>query len=161
MGFCCAVILSCLVFKANCETYSGYCLQGMPLITATTAAGVLHFIVHTLLVIYLVPMFGQEVSPENVGMTFEAAAKDEARTWFSVNPVHCLRSQHIHGDKPHCRLVAFGKEHLLEVNPKIGCHFSQQAAETEDYGNDLRKSFANLTKSFSKPDADKDAEAGK
>jgi hypothetical protein len=159
MAGCCAVIMMCLVFKANCETYTNYCLQDMALISATGAAGTAHFIVHMILLVYLVPMLDQEVEPENEGMTFESVAKHESRTWFSVNPVHCLRSQHIHGDKPHCRLVAFGKEHLLEANPKIGCHFTTQAAEVEDYGNDLRKSFANLSKSFSK--SEEDTEAGK
>ncbi len=53
--------------------------------------------------------------PTYEGMTFETVAKDEARTWFSVNPVHCLRSQYIHSHKPHCHLACWGKEHLLEV----------------------------------------------
>jgi len=162
MAGCCAVILSCLVFKANCESYSNYCLQGAPLIGATSVVGLAHFIVHCLLVVYLVPMLGEkDLEPENEGMTFESAAKHEARTWFSVNPVHCLRSEHIHGDKPHCRLVAFGKEHLLEENPKIGCYFTQQAVEAEDYGNDLRKSFAGFRKSLSGSNAEPEIEAGK
>merc|ERR1719316_2264671 len=43
---CCAVILSCLVFKANCESYVGYCMQEMELISWCALAGTLHFIVH-------------------------------------------------------------------------------------------------------------------
>jgi hypothetical protein len=150
---CCAMILSCMVFKANCETYVNYCLQDVELIGATTFAGVAHFIVHFLILLYVVPMLGEECEDENPGMIYEAVAKTEARTWFSCNPVHCLRSLHIHQDKPHCRLAAFGKEHLLELNPKIGCHFTDEAAETEDYGEDLKKSFANFSKSFSSPPA--------
>jgi len=158
MAFCCAVIMACLVMKANCESYTNYCLQDVSLLAACTAAGAAHFIVHTLLVVYLVPMLGQEVEAEGAGMTFETAAAIEARTWFSVNPVHCLRSQYIHADKPHCRLAFFGKEHLLEVNPKIGCHFSTVAADVEDYGNDMTKSFSNFRTSFSKSEAEVDAD---
>jgi len=146
---CCAVILSCLVFKANCESYTGYCLQDVGLVAVCSIAGVGHFIVHLLLLIYLVPKLGNELEDENFGMTFEAVAKDEARTWFSVNPVHCLRSKYMHGDKPHCRLASWGKEHLLEVNAKIGCHFFDDAAEAQDFNQDLRKSLSSMSEGFS------------
>jgi hypothetical protein len=142
---CCATILSCLVFKANCETYTNYCLQDVPLVASCSLAFVVHFIVHLLLLIYLVPTLGKEYEDENEGMKFEAIAKGEARTWFSVNPVHCLRSQLIHGDKPHCRYISWGKEHLLEVNEKIGCYFFDEAAETEDFSPDLRKSLTSMS----------------
>jgi len=147
---CCATIMMCLVMKANCETYTNYCLQDVALVTACGVAGFIHFVIHLLLLIYLVPMLGHhDLESDNEGMTYEAVAKAEARTWFSVNPVHCLRSKFIHQDKPYCRLATWGKEHLLELNPKIGCHFNEKAAETEDYGHDLRKSFANLRASIS------------
>merc|ERR1719478_1820189 len=64
MCFCCATIMSCLVFKANCETYSGYCMYDMKLITTTAVAGVAHFVVHVLLLVYLVPMLGQELEDD-------------------------------------------------------------------------------------------------
>merc|ERR1719183_3071987 len=121
----------------------------MALVSVCSLAGIAHFIVHFLLLLYLVPKLGKELEDENYGMTFEAVAKDEARTWFSVNPVHCLRSKYIHGDKPHCRLVSWGKEHLLEVNTKIGCHFFDEAAEAEDFHQDLRKSLTGLGQSLS------------
>jgi len=140
---CCAVILACLVFKANCETYSGYCMYDMKLITTTAIAGTAHFIVHFLLLVYMVPKFGLELEDDNRGMTFAGAAKGEARTWFSVNPVHCLRSKYIHGHAPHCYLASWGKEHLLEVNEKINCYFSDEPAEAEDYGKEgIRKSLS-------------------
>jgi len=148
MCACCGVILSCTVMKANCESYTNYCLQDMPLIGLCSVAFIIHFVVHLLLLVYLVPKLGKELEDENFGMTFEAVAKDEARTWFSTNPVHCLRSKHLHGDKPHCRLVSFGKEHFLEVNAKIGCHFVDDAAETEDYNQDLRKSLSGMSQSL-------------
>jgi len=145
MGGCCAVILSCLVFKANCESYSGYCIQGSPLIAVCTVAGLVHFIVHTLVLAFVVPKLGLDPvdlnADSHLATSFTTAASKEPRTWFSANPIHCLRSQYLHKDEPHCRLAMWGKEHFLEVNPKIGCHFTDQPAETEIYSNDLRKSM--------------------
>jgi len=151
MCFCCAMILSCLVFKANCESYSGYCVQSWSLIGATSLAGVLHFIVHLLLLIYLVPKLGKEVKATDkvAAMTFAAVAEHEPRTWFSVNPVHCLRSKYIHEDYPHCRLASWGKEHCLEKNAEIGCFFDDEKAEEEDFHQDMRKSLSGLSASFS------------
>jgi len=149
MCACCAVILSCLVFKANCETYVNYCLQDVALVGTCSFAAIVHFIVHFLLLLYFVPTMGQDLEDENGGMTFESAARDESKTWFSTNPVHCLRSQHIHGDKPYCRLASWGKEHFLEVNAKIGCHFSDEAAEAEDFHQDLTKSMSGMSEGLS------------
>jgi len=140
----CGVILSCLVFKSNCESYTNYCLKDVELVGVCFIAGTAHFIVHLLLLIYAVPMLGKELEDENFGMTFEAVAKDEPRTWFSANPIHCLRSQYMQGDKPYCRLAAYGKEHLLELSPKIGCHFADVKAEEEDFNQDLRKSLSDM-----------------
>jgi hypothetical protein len=144
MGFCCAVILSCLVFKMNCETYAGYCMQEMELISATTIAGVAHFIVHSLLLIYVVPKLVSEGEDKLSDTTFKEVAKRESRTWFSVNPVHCLRSKHLHKHSPHCRLASWGKEHLLENNDKIGCYYTTEAAVIEDF--DFRKSIKDALK---------------
>lgn len=137
MAGCCALILACLVFKANCETYSPYCIQGVPLIAGCTAAGVAHFVVHLLLLVYLVPKLerdAKDLETDSYYTRFESVAKEEPRTWFSVNPVHCLRSKYIHMHKKYCRLAYFGKEHLLEKNVSIGCFFEDIAAEAEEEG---------------------------
>jgi hypothetical protein len=130
---CCSLILSCLVFKANCESYVNYCVQDMELIYTTTLAGILHFIVHFLLFVYLVPALSgePETNAEKDAEFKEYAAKD-AHGWFSVNPVHCLRSQYILKDKIYSRFCAVGKEHLLEANPEIGCYFHDAAAADEE-----------------------------
>merc|ERR1719327_1157521 len=141
MGFCCAVILSCLVFKMNCETYAGYCMQEFELISACTIAGIAHFIVHSALLIYVVPKLVSEGEDKMSDTTFKEVAKRESRTWFSVNPVHCLRSKHLHKHSPHCLLASWGKEHLLEPNPKIGCYYSCEAAHVEEYTMNFRKSI--------------------
>jgi len=133
MAFCCATIMGCLVFKMNCETYAGYCLQEMGLISATWIAGIAHFIVHVALLVFLVPKLAGQKEHQNPDDTFERAASVESRTWFSVNPVHCLRSQHVHKESPHCRLCMWGKEHLLEKNEKIGCYYVTDPAQIESY----------------------------
>jgi len=133
LAACCALVLSALVFKANCESYAGYCIKDMQLISATSLAFVVHMIVHMLLLIYLVPSMTQEFRDENEGLRYETVAKEEAFSWFAVNPVHCLRSKVLHKHKPYCRFVSPGKEHLLEVNAAIGCHFQDVAADVEDF----------------------------
>jgi len=136
MAGCCGMILSCLVFKANCESYSNYCIQDMRLIASCTAAGVAHFVVHLLLLVYLVPWLGhdsKDLETDSLFTVYESVAKEEARTWFSVNPVHCLRSKYIHKHHKHCKLAFWGKEHLLQRNPGLGCYFEDAEAETEDY----------------------------
>jgi len=142
----CAMIMGCLLFKANCEGYAGYCIQSWELIGTCVAGACAHFVVHFALLLYFVPMFGGEYEDENEGMTFEALCKDEARTWFTCNPVNCLRSKYLQGHKPHCVLCVFGKEHLLKENKKIGCYFEQEAAEIEEDGFEiLRKSMSRLS----------------
>jgi len=144
MAGCCGMILGCLVFKANCESYSHYCLQDVPLVASCTAAGVGHFTVHMILLIYLVPRLGhdgKDLETDSSMTVFGSVAREEARTWFSMNPVHCLRSKFIHkplweGDlrgMPHCRFAYFGKEHLLERNEAMGCFFEDGKAEAEDF----------------------------
>jgi len=159
MGFCCAVILSCLVFKMNCETYAGYCIQEFELLSACTIAGIAHFIVHSALLIYLVPKLVGECKDENVNKKYSSVAEHESRTWFSVNPVHCLRSKYVHKHSPHCRLAAWGKEHLLETNEKIGCHYHTEAAVIESF--EFRKSIKDLLKkgpASPRPDVDETAD---
>jgi hypothetical protein len=130
---CCAMIMSTLVFKANCESYSGYCIKDMQLISATALAGAAHFLVHMILLIYIVPKFGVDVKDTTKDKQYKDVAKNEAYSWFSVNPVHCLRSQLLHKHEPYCRFVSPGKEHLLEENVDIGCYFYDLSAQTEDF----------------------------
>jgi hypothetical protein len=142
---CCGVILGCLMFKANCETYAPYCLHTFGLVSVTSIAGTAHFIVHLLLLVYVVPKFGiNTVDNEKERTEYKAIAAEEPRTWFSVNPVHCLRSKYIHHNKyeavKYCRYGFWGKEHLLEVNESIDCHYQRPPADAPSY--DVRKSVS-------------------
>jgi len=149
LGACCAMILSCGVFKMNCESYAGYCLKTYGLVSACTVAGVAHFIVHTLLIIYLIPALGKECEDKNPDADYASVAKQEANTWFSVNPVHCLRSKYISKDKPHCRFSSVGKAHLLEANPKIGCYFSDEGGKVGDVTGGFSDLHTAVSRKFS------------
>jgi hypothetical protein len=131
---CCGMILSSLAFKLNCETYApgGFCLKDFQLIQACTLVGVAHCVVHMLLLVFLVPMLCPEENDDkdaNSGATFKSVAKFEPKSWFSVNPVHCLRTKLIQKKHPFCQYAATGKDHLLEVNEEIACYFKDDPAE--------------------------------
>jgi hypothetical protein len=135
---CCAIIMSSLVFKANCAdlTVLGfsedlYCLEDYWLISATTLAGVLSFAIHMILLCKVVPKLAGHgtYKDEKPNFTFAECAAAEPYSWFTTNKVHCLRSKFVKADKPYCRYCEAGKEHLLEVNEKIGLFFSDEAAE--------------------------------
>mmetsp|Transcript_89453 Transcript_89453/g.253434 ORF Transcript_89453/g.253434 Transcript_89453/m.253434 type:complete len:423 (+) Transcript_89453:855-2123(+) len=127
---CCGMILSCLIFKTNRQGY-GIELEGPAITQACFAAFILHCIVHALLLVYIVPMFGK-TPQENAAldsMTYQEVARRTAVSWFSANPVHCLRSQHLYKHAPHCGYFTLGKEHLLKVNESIGCYFHEEDEE--------------------------------
>lgn len=132
----CGLVLSCMVFKANCKDY-GYCMQGMSLVGTCAAAFWAHTIVHFLLLVYLVPMFGKAKPEEDPckDVTFKDVASVMPCSWFTTNPVHCLRSQLIYKHSPPCRFWFSGKEHMLEANEKIGCYFTDKIAEGESFKN--------------------------
>jgi hypothetical protein len=129
-----AMILSCLVFKANCQDY-GYCVRSNDILIYCTAAFVAHLVLHLLCLQYLVPLMGK-VMPEDhfENVEYKETASKIACSWFNANPIHCLRSQFLHKHEPHCRFCFMGKEHQLHENPKIHCYFKASAAEVEDYG---------------------------
>jgi hypothetical protein len=143
---CNGLILSCLVFKMNCEPYAGYCIQDMELIYSTSLAFVVHCIVHYFLFAYLVPVLAGTEKDNDLETPYEVCASRDAHGWFSVNPVHCLRSQYILEDKPeYSRYCSVGKEHLLKKNEKIGVYFQDDAAATEESGaqeiSDMRRAM--------------------
>lgn len=66
-------------------------------------------------------------------MTFKDVAQVMPCSWLTTNLVHCLRSKFVYKHNPSCRFWFSGKEHMLEVNEKIGCYFSDEIAESEDF----------------------------
>ncbi|CAJ1379963.1 unnamed protein product [Effrenium voratum] len=124
--------LCCVIFKANCKNmlehpygklwpFPNYCVTSMNLIGLLVAAFLVHTIIHVLIV-YLLMTFIR-VKHNGYEVDYLKAAKTSPCTWFSANPVHCLRSEHLKHDSPHCRHHVPGREHLLRANEKIGCSF--------------------------------------
>merc|ERR1712194_891899 len=121
-------IAACTVFKGNCEP--GYhCTTGAPLILLCCLGWLVSTVFHMLCLIYVIPKFGKappEEEPEHlVNMTFEDKATVAPCTWFSANPVHCLRSQHFHKHNPPCTFWVLGKERFIKANKAIGCFYEE------------------------------------
>jgi len=133
---CVSTILSCLVFKANCNGY-GYCISDWwPLVATCAYAWIGHLIFHILVLRFVVPLFGHSdctTVGEAKDKGFKDVAEELACSWFTSNPIHCLRSKVIHNHSPHCMYWVSGKEHLQEVNPNINCFFHDTAAAEEDF----------------------------
>jgi len=89
-----------------------------------------HFILHLVALEYVVPMCG---IPENKNAEerYEECARTTPCTWFSSNPVHCLRSKYVHKHDPPQSFYVIGKEHLQKKNPAIGCHFEAEESKID------------------------------
>lgn len=157
MGPITGMILSCLIFKGNCRPkYDGYCfhnINGAALIEAMWGVFFLHTILHTLLLYYFIPLFNPNATDMNADVTYEQASKKFACTWFTSNPIHCLRSKLLkeEGEGKYCTFNVLGKEYLHNYNPKIGCHWKSEKPEGEefDFSKTLR-SFSHTSKSDTK-----------
>jgi hypothetical protein len=124
------VMASCLVFKSNCEP-GAMCLQGFPLIFSCCVAWVLHVVAHLAVLTYVVPRFGKpapEVDP-CAGMKFEDLARKVPCSWFTSNPIHCLRSKHHYSQSPPCSFYTLGKENFMQVNEGIGCFYMESSSK--------------------------------
>eukprot|EP00928_Gymnodinium_smaydae_P039922 TRINITY_DN2716_c0_g1_i1.p2 TRINITY_DN2716_c0_g1~~TRINITY_DN2716_c0_g1_i1.p2 ORF type:complete len:152 (-),score=40.30 TRINITY_DN2716_c0_g1_i1:9-464(-) len=122
----CGTILACLLFKANNQP-GYYSLDATHCVLLCAAAFLVHTVVHVLLLLHFVPMLGKEAPNEDEcdrRVPYSKVGQDVAASYFSTNPIHCLRSKLIYKHSPPCVFWESGKEHLLKVNKNIGCHFS-------------------------------------
>lgn len=135
---CCGMVLMCAIFKANAQGY-GYYLEGNGIVWACILAFFVHFFVHLMMLIVVVPLFGKkpEENPELDAMTYPEVNEQIAASWFSTNPIHCLRSQKIYGHMPHCVYLIQGHEDVLMVNESIGCFFADEAGQTPPGEEDM------------------------
>merc|ERR1719253_231620 len=81
-----------------------------------------HVVVHWTLLYFVVPRLCRREHFMS-DATYGDAAAISPRTWFSVNPVHCLRSKHYFQHDPPCDFYARGKEHNMRANPEIGSFY--------------------------------------
>jgi len=122
---CVGLLLSSLVFKMNCQDW-GYCVNHNWITSLEVGAFFLHTTIHLLLLIYVVPMCGR--STKEMGRsqaTYADVAASRPCSWFSANPVHCLRSRYIRNHSPACTYLLNGMEHLL-TRTKRSAAISQQ-----------------------------------
>jgi len=113
----------CLFFRCS-QMYPSEVLSGWLLYGLGFAAAAIHCGVHYACVKFLVPMFSPDPHEPST-KTYGEIAATHCMTWFSANPVHCLRSKYIYKDNPphiHC---INGKEHLQKSNEKIGAYFQE------------------------------------
>jgi len=123
------IVAACLVFKSNCEP-GMHCLKGPPLIGLCSLGWLVHTVVHLLVLQYVIPLFGKHEPLEDPAKdeTFETLAHRLPCSWFTANPVYCLRSRHKYQHSPPCSFFILGQEHHMKVNPKIGCYFQEKTA---------------------------------
>jgi hypothetical protein len=167
---CVATMMSCLIFKANCQGY-GYChSNGWIVFEMSTMGWFAHCFIHMLCLIFLVPIIGgkkNDSEDEHAGKQFKEVCEEVACSWFTSNPIHCLRSKYVHKHQPHCMFWVSGKEHLQERNDDIYCFFQDEEAEAEDFSKaDLgikavSQRFASRFKKKEEAEPEKDAEKDK
>jgi len=134
MAIPCATLVSCFVFKANCVDGS-YCLKGLYLLWACGLAFGCHLLIHYACLFLVIPNLGTfHHDHVQTDVPYAEAASRIACTWFSANPVHCLRSKYIYQHSPPCSYWTQGKEHLMQKNPTIGVHFEDKSRTvSEEY----------------------------
>jgi len=138
----CGLLLSCALYKANCveglerfhpaDGVFGHCKQSEQLVLKCCMAFVAHVLLHLFLLYAVVPLFGHG-SKERITTTYEECARRLPHSYFSTNPVHCLRSEHIYDHDPPFVFSRAGKEHLMPRNAEIGAFFRDASASCEDY----------------------------
>merc|ERR1712190_586700 len=110
------------VFKGNCLEVSPFCMRGHSLAIACISAVIGHVIIHWIILAFVVPKF-KCAEKEQAEHPYEEISAGTPCTWFTANPVHCLRSKHIYNHSPPCPYYIRGREHLMRANPKIGCYY--------------------------------------
>mmetsp|Transcript_19887 Transcript_19887/g.49608 ORF Transcript_19887/g.49608 Transcript_19887/m.49608 type:complete len:973 (+) Transcript_19887:68-2986(+) len=124
------IMAACLVFKSNCEP--GYhCLRGPSLILICFAGWLVHTVFHLIFLTYVVPKFGKPEPAEDpaAGETFASLCHHVPCSWFTSNPVHCLRSKLKLQHNPPCSFYFLGKEKYMKTNKAIGCYFEEASDE--------------------------------
>jgi len=116
------LIASCCVFRASQSWFQD--IKDHWLYLSMIGAFLGHVVIHALLICFFVPRFAPEPH-QPAKETYEELAKTTPATWFSVNPVHCLRSKYIYQHDPPLVYFKFGKEHLQKANPDIGAHYER------------------------------------
>jgi len=117
-----AVLACCCVFRAS-QMSTAKWFDGPLMYVMCGLAFLGHCALHFLCLVYLVPLVKPPTPHEPSKQEYSDIAKNTAITWFSANPVHCLRSKHIFKHSPPAIHCIFGKEHLQKANTEIAAYF--------------------------------------
>jgi len=126
------IMAACLVFKSNCEP--GYhCLRGPPLVISCTAGWFVHTVFHIFCLCYIIPLFGKPEPAEDpaAGEKYSDLAHHVPCSWFTSNPVHCLRSKLKFNHSPPCSFYYLGKEKYMKTNKAIGAFYEEDDGESK------------------------------
>ena len=102
-------------------------------------AFVAHILLHTVLLVMVVPLLSRADDPPSED-SYRSCAESNAASFFTANPIYCLRSVHVYKHKVPCDFCIVGKEHMIRKSEEIGQYFEDQKAETEDF-----KKFESMT----------------
>jgi hypothetical protein len=122
MALPCASMLACFIFKFYSLPMEKGKISQPALVGLCVSAFIVHCVVHVWLVLNVVPKLGQWMH-STTDLLYSQAAASRPCSWFSANPVHCLRSKYLFGDDPPCIFYVSGKQHLMEENPSIGIYY--------------------------------------
>jgi hypothetical protein len=138
----CGMLLSCAVFKASCKGTETCWNNKTEVVERCWLLFFAHIAVHTLVLLYVVPFLSGRSTAEEVkhGERYEACAKSLPSSFFSANPVHCLRSQYIFEHTPPFRYYIPGKDYMLEENTDIHAYYKAEKPDSENYEEMLRRS---------------------
>lgn len=118
-----SVLGGCLFFRL-CQMYPSDVLDGALLYFVGFLAFAAHCVTHWALVRFVIPKYEPEPHQPST-KTYAEIAEGHAITFFSANPVHCLRSKYIFKDQPPNIMCIAGKEHLQKRNEKVGAYFEE------------------------------------
>jgi len=145
----CGMLLSCAVFKAHCEETVQCWNNQDQLVERCLVLFFMHIVVHTLILVYVVPVFSGKSTAEEAkhGEKYRTCALHLPSSFFSANPVHCLRSQYIYEHSPPFRYYIPGKDYLLEKNAAIHAYYHMEKPDQESYSarmTDLKRAVSGL-----------------
>jgi len=141
MSVPCGILLACAIFKsqARCSGEAG-CARGAAIIWYCLLACVLHIVVHMALILYFVPWLCR-VEGEPSKVPYEEYASHCARSWFTANPVHCLRSKYVYKHRPPFDFYRPGKENLFRINKNIGQFYEERSHSIDGATSRLMQSM--------------------
>jgi len=131
-----AIMISCAVFKGY--PYLWPSLHGGALACCMFWPFVIHLAVHWKVIAIITkkaesrPKFKWTDDDEPDEMVWAEYAQWEPVTYFSTNPIHCLRSKYFHRHEPAQVFYVVGKEYLQRANPDIGTYYEDKKRQEPD-----------------------------